>query len=214
MSSASASGDAPSQSLSSLPTLRRLGPAVPQTLGWLSQPIGALFLRALGWRVVGDIPDIPKFVIVVAPHTSNWDFPVGLAAKWALRLKVTFLAKDSLFRPPLGWFMRAVGGMPVDRSAANAMVDRTAHAFRTRPRMVLVIAPEGTRKKVERWRSGFWHIARTADVPIVCAAIDWGRKVVRFGPMLRVNADASADDDIARIRRVYDDVRGYNPSQQ
>jgi 1-acyl-sn-glycerol-3-phosphate acyltransferase len=196
------------------PALRQLGAAVPQTLGWLSRPIGTLALRLRGWRVEGEIPDIPKFVIIVAPHTSNWDFPVGLAAKWSLRLKVTFLAKDSLFRPPLGWFMRAVGGMPVDRSAANAMVDRTTHAFRTRRQMVLVVAPEGTRKKVDRWRSGFWHIAKNADVPIVCAAIDWGRKVVRFGPTLTVNPDVSVDADIARMRREYSDVRGYDPTQQ
>jgi 1-acyl-sn-glycerol-3-phosphate acyltransferase len=110
--------------------------------------------------------------------------------------------------------MRAVGGMPVDRSAPNAMVDRTAREFATRERMVLVLAPEGTRHKVTKWRSGFWHIARTADVPVVCAAIDWGTKQVRFGPTLVVRPDVDPEVDIARIKSHYDDVRGYHPALQ
>jgi 1-acyl-sn-glycerol-3-phosphate acyltransferase len=176
--------------------------------------VGRTALHAAGWELTGTIPDLPRFVCIVAPHTSNWDFPVGLAAKWALGFHVTWLGKDALFRPPLGWFMRAVGGMPVDRRTPNALVERTAQAFAEREQLVLVLAPEGTRDKVTKWRSGFWHIARAANVPVVCAAIDWSRKQVRFGPTLDVHPDVEPDVDIARIKAHYDDVQGYHPALQ
>jgi 1-acyl-sn-glycerol-3-phosphate acyltransferase len=191
-----------------------LGPVVPQHRGRLLRAVGHAALRLFGWRLTGTIPNLPRFVVIVAPHTSNWDFPVGLAAKWALGFNVTWLGKDALFRPPLGWFMRAVGGLPVNRASANALVDRSAQEFARHERMVLVLAPEGTRTKVAKWRSGFWHIARTADVPVVCAAIDWGRKHVRFGPTLTVRPDDGPEADIARIKAHYDDTLGYHPSLQ
>jgi 1-acyl-sn-glycerol-3-phosphate acyltransferase len=191
-----------------------LGPAVPQHRGPVFKFVGHLILRLAGWRITGSIPDLPQFVVIVAPHTSNWDFPVGLAAKWALGFRVKFLGKDTLFKPPLGWFMRAIGGIPVNRKTANALVDRSAQEFTKRSQLVLVLAPEGTRFKVDKWRSGFWHIARTADVPIVCAAIDWGTKQVRFGPTLTVQKDAEPSVDIARIKAHYDDTRGYHPALQ
>lgn len=191
-----------------------LGPAVPQHRGPFLRALGHAVLRLGGWQLTGTIPDIPRFVVIVAPHTSNWDFIIGLATKWALGFDVTWMGKDTLFRPPLGWFMRAIGGLPVDRSVANALVDRSARAFAERERMVLVLAPEGTRHKVDKWRSGFWHIARTADVPVVCSAIDWGRKHVHFGPTLTVHPDVGAEADIARIKTHYDDVRGFHPALQ
>lgn len=191
-----------------------LGPAVPQHRGALVRFIGHTILRVAGWKLTGSVPDLPRFVVIVAPHTSNWDFPIGLAAKWALGFNVTFLGKDTLFRPPFGWFMRAVGGIPVNRHTANAVVDRSAHAFAQREQMVLVLAPEGTRYKVDKWRSGFWHIARAANVPIVCAAIDWGTREVRFGPTLTVNSDVEPAIDIARIKAYYDNTRGYHPALQ
>ena len=191
-----------------------LGPAVPQHRGALVRLLGRTILRAAGWKLIGTIPDLPRFVVIVAPHTSNWDFPIGLAAKWALGFDVSFLAKDSLFRPSTGWFMRAVGGIPVNRHTTNALVDESAKTFAQRERMVLVIAPEGTRHKVEKWRSGFWHIARAANVPVVCSAIDWGTKEVRFGPTVTVNADVEPAVDIARIKAHYDNARGYHPALQ
>lgn len=191
-----------------------LGPSVPQHRGRLFRFIGRAILRAAGWDLTGSIPDIPRFVIIVAPHTSNWDFIIGLAAKWALGLNVKWLGKHTLFRPPLGWFMRAIGGLPVNRKTANAIVDRSAAEFAKRDRLVFVLAPEGTRHKVQAWRSGFWHIARAADVPVVCAAIDWGRKTVRFGPTLHVQHDAEPSVDIERMKSFYDDVRGRHPALQ
>lgn len=182
------------------------GPTVPRTGGALSRGVGRAVLRASGWRLVGSFPDLPKFVIIVAPHTSNWDFPVGLAAKMALRLKVTFLAKNSLFTFPLGILMRGVGGMPVDRSASHDLVTGIVSEFRTRDQLVLVVAPEGTRRKVERWKTGFYHIARGAAVPIVPVALDWGNRTVRIGKPFHTTGNADAD--IAALRAWYSGIRG------
>ncbi len=157
------------------------------------------------------MPDLPKFVVIVAHHTSNWDFPIGLAAKWALGVDVRWLGKDSLFMPPLGWFMRANGGVPVKRSSRENVVEQTAHEFASRDQFVLVLAPEGTRKRVAEWKSGFWHVAKRADVPICCVALDWSRRVVRMGPTVTADEDDPAAG-ITRIRSYFADVRGYDPS--
>ncbi len=190
-----------------------LGPQVPQTRGTLLRRLGYWLLTRGGWRFEGEWPDAPKFVTIVAPHTSNWDFPVGLAAKWALGLDAHWWGKDTLFLPPLGWFMRANGGIPVDRANSSQVVERTIDAFRTHDGFVLALAPEGTRRKVTNWRSGFWHVAKGAGVPIVCVAFDWPRKVIRLGPTTMPDEDDPADG-IARIRGYYTDVQGRNPSQQ
>lgn len=163
-------------------------------------------MRVLGWRLEGSLPDLRKFVIIVAPHTSNWDFPVGVAAKLALRLQVTFLAKDSLFRFPLGVIMRALGGMPVDRSASHDLVKGIVSEFARRDQLVLVVAPEGTRKKVERWRTGFYHMARGANVPIVPVALDWGARAVRIGTPVQTTGDL--ERDLVGLQAWYAGARG------
>jgi 1-acyl-sn-glycerol-3-phosphate acyltransferase len=165
-------------------------------------------MRILGWRLEGGMPNLAKFVIIVAPHTSNWDFPVGVAAKLALRLRVTFLGKNSLFRFPLGILMRALGGMPVDRSASHDLVSGIVTEFSRRDQLVLVVAPEGTRKKVERWRTGFYHIARGANVPIVPVALDWGNRAVRIGAAVPTTGDV--ERDTASLQSWYSGVRGRN----
>jgi 1-acyl-sn-glycerol-3-phosphate acyltransferase len=190
-----------------------LGPEVPQTSGWFLRWLGRFALARAGWRFEGAMPNLPKFVAIVAPHTSNWDFPVGLAVKWALGFDAHFWGKDSLFRGPLGWFMRANGGIPVDRSNSSHTVDVTVEAFRTHERFVLVLAPEGTRKKVTRWRSGFWHVAKGAGVPICCVAMDFGRKVIRLGPTTMPEED-DPEAGIARLKSYFVDARGYNPAQE
>jgi 1-acyl-sn-glycerol-3-phosphate acyltransferase len=194
-----------------------LGPQVPQNSrrgsGRLLRALGWWLLQRGGWRFEGQMPNLPKFVCIVAPHTSNWDFPIGLCAKWALGFDSHWWGKHTLFRPPVGWFMRANGGIPVERHAKNNVVDATIAAFNANARFALTLAPEGTRRKVREWRTGFWHVAKGAGVPICCVAFDWERRVVRLGP----TTDAHEDDPaagIARIRRLYDDVRGYDPSQQ
>ena len=159
------------------------------------------------------MPNTPKFVAIVAPHTSNWDFLIGIAAKWALGFDAHFWGKDTLFIPPLGWFMRANGGIPVDRSNSSKVVDMTIEGFLTHERFALALAPEGTRKKVSQWRSGFWHVAKGANVPICCVAFDYSRKVIRLGPSTMPDEEDPVLG-IARIRSYYANVQGYNPSQQ
>lgn len=163
-------------------------------------------MRLLGWRFEGTLPDLPRFVIIVAPHTSNWDFPVGAAAKLALRLEATFLGKHTLFRFPLGILMRALGGLPVDRSASHDLVTGIVAEFARRDRMVLVVAPEGTRKKVERWKTGFYHIAHGARVPIVPVGLNWGTRRIQLGAPVTTTGDAEAD--IAKLRAWFSGIPG------
>ena len=186
--------------------LPNVGDSVPRSGRVIGPALGRLGLRVLGWRVEGDIPDHPKMVAIVAPHTSNWDFPVGLAARYALRLDASWLGKHTLFPGPVGWVMRAWGGIPVDRSSAHDVVSQTIDAFAARSKVFLVITPEGTRKKVSRWRTGFWHIAKGAGVPILPIAFDWGSRVVRILPafMPRENVD----EDVAELQAKYAGIRG------
>jgi len=160
----------------------------------------------MGWRVTGRLPDLPRFVIIAAPHTSNWDFVIGLAAKLALRLGLTFLGKDTLFRFPLGPLMRAWGGIPVDRSTSHDVVNGIVEEFARRDRMVLALAPEGTRKPVSRWRTGFYHIAHAARVPIVPVALNFGAKEIQILEPFDTTGDVEADVRVLRAR--YAGVRG------
>jgi 1-acyl-sn-glycerol-3-phosphate acyltransferase len=183
-----------------------VGPAVPRRGGPLGQAFGVIGLKLMGWRIEGDIPDHPRMVAIVAPHTSNWDFPVGLLARYALRLDASWLGKHTLFRPPFGGIMRRWGGIPVDRSASHDVVSQTIESFSSRQRVFLVIAPEGTRKQVSRWRTGFWHIAKGAGVPILPIAFDWSTRVIRFFPAFTPRENA--DEDIAELQSKYAGTRG------
>ncbi len=180
------------------PRIPRLGPNVARAHGSCAAALGRLMMGLRGWHVEGEIPDLPRMVMAVAPHTSNWDFLTGLWVKLALRLGARFVAKHTLFRWPLGVFMRWLGGVPVDRDAAAGFVGETARALRESERMILVLAPEGTRKRAEKWKSGFYRIAVEAGVPIVLAGFDYPRRVVSFGPRIEPTGDYEAD--LARIR--------------
>lgn len=163
----------------------------------------------MGWRIEGEIPNVRKLVIIVAPHTSNWDFVVGIAAKLALGLQILFLGKDSLFRFPLGALMRAFGGMPVDRDSSHDVVTYVVGQFARRDRLILGLAPEGTRKHVDRWRTGFYHIAHSARVPILPAALDWGSRVVRIGAPFVTTGDVDAD--VRELQSRFSGVSGRRP---
>jgi 1-acyl-sn-glycerol-3-phosphate acyltransferase len=186
--------------------LPNVGPRVARSGGPIGKAVGLLTLRLLGWRVEGDVDDHPRMVAIVAPHTSNWDFPVGLAARYALRLDASWLGKHTLFRPPFGWIMRRWGGIAVDRTASHDVVSQIVAAFSSRPRVFLVITPEGTRKQVSRWRTGFWHIAKGAGVPILPIVFDWGRRVVRIHPAFTPGDDV--DEDIRQLQSLYAGARG------
>ncbi len=167
---------------------------------------GRAVMRILGWRFEGDLPDLPKFVIAVAPHTSNWDLLIGGAAMFALDVRVAFISKHTIFRGPFGAFLRWMGGIPVDRSSAHGVVGESIRAFASLGERVLVIAPEGTRSKVARFKSGFLHIARGADVPVVLVALDYGARCVRLGPTFTPGEDVDADR--ARVEAHFAPIRG------
>jgi 1-acyl-sn-glycerol-3-phosphate acyltransferase len=158
------------------------------------------------WRVEGDIPDIPKMVMIAAPHSTNWDFIVGVAAKLMLQLKVKFLGKDTLFRFPLGIIMRRLGGIPVDRGSSNDVVSAIVAEFQQRRQLILAVAPEGTRKRVERWRTGFYHIAHNAGVPIVPVALNWKERAIQIGAPFHTTGDI--ETDLRFLQGRFADVRG------
>jgi 1-acyl-sn-glycerol-3-phosphate acyltransferase len=182
-------------------------PEVPLPIAWLARAL----LRLIGWQIEGGVPNLPKFVIIGAHHTSNWDGLLMMVAAQALRVRLHWMGKDSLFRFPLGILMRALGGIPIDRSAKRGVVEQMVLVFNERERLVLVIAPEGTRRKVERWKTGFYFIAQGANVPIVLAYPDYQRRVVGIGPVIDPTGDA--EKDIAEMRAFYNDKMGRHPDR-
>ncbi|HEY8175881.1 MAG TPA: lysophospholipid acyltransferase family protein [Gemmatimonadaceae bacterium] len=186
--------------------LPELGSEIPRSGGPVSRAVGRWMLRAMAWSIDGAIPNVRKFVIIVAPHTSNWDFVVGIAAKWALGLRVVFLGKDTLFRFPLGAAMRALGGVPVDRSASHDVVQGIVQEFARRERMILALAPEGTRKRVQRWRTGFYHAAHGARVPILPVALNWGKRAIEIGSLFTTTGDV--ERDVRELQDRFSDVSG------
>ena len=167
------------------------------------------YLKMRGWDFTGSVPDIPKFVIAGAPHTSNWDFFLFLAALSHFDLKVSYIGKHTLFRWPFGYFFRRWGGIPVDRRRPGGLVNQVAEAIRAADEMILVMAPEGTRGAAEGWKPGFLRIARTAGVPVVLAAVDGPSKIVDIGPVL----DAVEDTEFMDAARCYySDKNGLKPS--
>ncbi|MCW8984830.1 MAG: lysophospholipid acyltransferase family protein [Thermoanaerobaculales bacterium] len=149
------------------------------------------------WGFDGEVPNISKGVIIVAPHTSNWDFVIGAAAMLALDLKLRFLGKHTLFSGPLAPMMRGLGGIPVDRTQpGSGVVEEMAEHFEKEDELLLALSPEGTRSSVDRWKTGFHRIARAADVPIMAVALDYGRRQIRFGPLVNPSDDIDGDLNI------------------
>ncbi|MGE0352845.1 MAG: lysophospholipid acyltransferase family protein [Gemmatimonadales bacterium] len=177
---------------------RSLAMPYPRSHNRLLRALGAMVLRLAGWRVEGSLPPIPKFVLIVGPHTSNWDFIFGLMAKFAVDLRANWLGKHTLFRFPLGPLLRWLGGEPVNRSAPQGTVGDAIELFRTHDQFVLAIAPEGTRKPVPRWKTGFHRIARGAGVPIVPVWLDYRARAVRIGEPFEPGPDEAADISVLR----------------
>ena len=175
------------------------------------RPIYILIFKILGWKTSGSMPvDIKKFVVAVAPHTSNWDFLVGVAARSILRIqKAQFLGKSQLFRPPFGWFFRMLGGHPVERASSQDMVDQVVKIFNKHERFILAMAPEGTRKKVEKLRTGFYYIAKGAHIPIIPVGFDFRLKTVIVSQPLYPTDNI--DSDLEKILSFYRTITGRNP---
>jgi len=170
-----------------------LGNAVPQRGNILSALTARLLLRIRGWGFEGVVPNVSKAVVIVAPHTSNWDFLVGIAALFGLGLRASFLGKHTLFKWPFGPMMRWLGGVPVDRRTARGVVDETVELFAANERMILALSPEGTRHSVDRWKTGFYYVALEAQVPIIPVALDYSRKLIRFGEGFDPTGDLQND---------------------
>ncbi len=186
-----------------------LPPQVPHTQpGPLARRIARGILRIGGWRMVGAIPDLPKVILIGAPHSSNWDGLWGFAAKVAMGLDVRILGKHQLFWWPLGPILLRLGVIKVNRGAAQGLIEQIAQRFRNEERFWVGIAPEGTRKQVEHWKTGFWKIAKAADVPVVPAYFDYPEKIIGIGQPFKLTDDMAAD--IARIRAWYAPWRGKN----
>ena len=169
--------------------------------------------RLLGWRVQGELsPRAGRCVVIAAPHTSNWDFPVMLLASFALGMHIRWLGKAALFRVPFGGVTRWLGGIPVQRERANNLVEASAAALRaaTGP-LQWVVAPEGTRRHTRQWKTGFHRIARGAEMPIQLSYLDWGNRCCGLGPLVDPGDDVDAD--VARIRAFYVPFKGRNPDQ-
>ncbi len=167
--------------------------------------------KAFGWKVNGDFPrDLKKYIAAVAPHTSNWDFLLGVATRSILRMQnARFLGKDALFKPPLGWLFRYLGGYPVNRSRNSDMVEQVAAIFDREEHFILAIAPEGTRKKVDKLRTGFYYIAKKAGVPIIPCGFDYQKKEVIIGKPFYPSNDVQLDIEL--LTSFYRNIKGKNP---
>ena len=169
-------------------------------------------LAVVGWRAELEVPAEPKYVLIAAPHTSNWDGVLMLLCGAACGVQLAWVAKHTLFRPPLGWLLRATGGIPVDRRVQTHAVEHLAEIFRAYDKLALAVPPEGTRRRAPCWKSGFYYVAQTAGVPICLGYLDYGRKRGGLGPLLRPTGDVRADMDV--IRAFYADKKGLYPESQ
>ena len=171
-----------------------------------------IFNKILGWKLVGDFPkDIKKYVVIAAPHTSWQDFPIGILARNTSNIKINFIGKDSLFKGPFGFIFRSLGGTPVDRSKNNNLVDAIVDVFNSKEEFRLALSPEGTRKKTDKWKTGFYYIAKGANVPIVMATLDFGNKQVKFSEPYYTTDDK--EKDFAYFHAFYNNVKGKKPEQ-
>ena len=177
---------------------------VSQYLSW----IAGRFIQILfgGWSIEGSLPEHKKYVMIIAHHTSNWDFVYALGAKLVLGVQLRFFGKHTLFVGPLGWLMRSLGGMPINRGQAHQRVEQAIQTIQSRDHFILAITPEGTRSKVKEWKSGFYHIAHGAGVPVVPVAIDYANRTIVLGKPVLTTGDKSSD-----FRRLHQFFLPYQP---
>lgn len=171
-----------------------------------------MMLKLTGWEIEGQKPAARRFVMIGAPHTSNWDFLLFMAVALQMRTPVFWLGKSSLFKGPMGPVMRYLGGIPVYRERKTNMVDQAVAAFNCHHRFVLTLAPEGTRSKVSEWKTGFWHIAHNAKIPVIPAYVDFSRKITGVGPAYKLTGDKTLD--IANLQAFYAPYRGHCSQEQ
>lgn len=170
-----------------------IGTQVPRRGNFVSRAIGYLILRSMGWRLEGSIPDVPKMVLLGAPHTSNMDGVIGLSSLFWLGIRASTMIKDSAFKGMMGSILRWMGAIPINRRSPKGVVEQSVDAFNANDKMFLLIAPEGTRSNATEWKRGFYHIAYGAKVPILPAACDYRKKIITFGPTVMPGGDYAKD---------------------
>lgn len=175
-------------------------------VSWFWYSVARAYAWLFGWKLVGSAPKETKMIGIIAPHTSNWDVALLYVMANSFRIKSNWLAKDSLLRPPLGWILRPLGALPVDRSRHLNYVDQVANIIRNQDHIYLAIAPEGTRKRTDRWKTGFYYIAIAAGVPIICMKVDYGTKELGFGPIVYPTGDIHKDCEV-----IFDFYRNVTP---
>lgn len=189
----------------------QIGPEVPRWGNKLTRAIGRLLLDGCRWRIEGQIPNAARFVIVLAPHTSSWDFLTNIGVMLAVGFKSYWLVADAYDWWPLEYFLRWLGGIPVDRSMPRDLVSHMVKRFEENDKFILAIFPEGTRKRVRQWKTGFWHIAAGAGVPIQLVAVDYEKRASIFGPV--IEPSGQIDEDLKKIRIFFQGVKGKHPDQ-
>ena len=177
-----------------------------QWLQRLLQPLASLLMRMSGWQLLGEIPTQKRYVLIAAPHTSNWDFVLMVLTVLKAGIDLHWMGKHSLFKPPFGRLMRWLGGIAIDRSKANNVVSQMIDIFAESEELILLITPEGTRSQVPRWKTGFYQIADGAGVPIVPVYVDGDNRIIRFGESFMPNGDLEAD--LQKIQARYAGLRG------
>ncbi|MZR62349.1 lysophospholipid acyltransferase family protein [Alcanivorax sp. DP30] len=183
----------------------------PRRGNGFSRALASGFLKTIGWKVVQPLPEVPKAVIIGGPHTSNWDGIVTLAAMMELGLDAHIMIKDSAFKGPLGSLLRWMGALPIDRSKAGSVVEQTVAQFNDHEKMVMVVAPEGTRSGASQWKTGFYRIAEQAGVPIIVATADYQKKEIDFPLVVPPSGDLDAD--LATIQQCYATVHPRHPEK-
>lgn len=163
------------------------------------------------WNIEGDPPTTPKYVLIAAPHTTNWDLLYLLALSYATGVHISWLGKDTLFRGPVGILLRRLGGVPVVRDRRSGLVESLAVEFAAADQLVVVVPPEGTRGRTDHWRTGFYRIACAADVPIVCGYLDYARRTGGFGPVIEPTGDIAVD--LPLFQAFYADKQGKHPDE-
>lgn len=178
----------------------------------IRRSIGRAVLWSTRWRIEGDPPATAKFVLIAAPHTSNWDLLYLLAMSFVTGVRVSWLGKESLFWGPAGPVLRALGGVPVQRDRRSGLVTSLVAEFAAADRLVVVVPPEGTRSRTDHWRTGFYRVACAAEVPIVCSYLDYPRRVGGFGPVIEPSGDI--ETDFPQFEEFYADKRGKYPDDE
>lgn len=189
-------------------TIAHPGPTTSSVFYW----IGWLWFKIFGWTTYGEPPQHSHAVIIAAPHTTNWDLPHMLAAAWLFRMKISWMGKHTLFVGPFGWFLRAMGGVPVNRDSPQGLVRGIARSFKEHDRLFLAVPPSGTRGKRDGWKSGFYWIAKTADVPIVAGYLDYKTKRACLGFSFQPSRNIVEDMD--KLRAFYREIEGKYPENQ